>query len=342
MSVERPSLCSQWMASINTNMDCNVFEQWPSQSNFLNRVLKENRLAHAYAFSGVDQLGKEVMVEFLLQSLILTDEGNQENEASQQIRRRIADKQFPDVYYLQAEGQYIKVDQIRNLKEWLATSPVEADFKMAVIEQAELMNTSAANALLTFLEEPSENVYLILLCSDLDKLLPTIQSRVQEINFPRRDHSETLVLGQDKVEPAHQVILQALPYEISQEILSEYQSTDFQKWVDTFQQFYQGLLIKDPMVVVQVQVRLKPYLSVKQSLQGLEYLWLLNYSLLNQDYQAKGTFSPYFIQQIYRAGHYQPKDLLHLDQNLLMCKQKILANVSPQLAYEQLAIRSCR
>ncbi|WP_282919547.1 hypothetical protein [Ignavigranum ruoffiae] len=336
-------MCYRLMVSINTNMDASIQQTWPEQVRFMERVLTENRLAHAYAFTGLDQAGKEALIEMILQTLVAEDMNQVSPENIQQTYQRIADKQFPDVYYLKPEGQSLKVDQIRHLKEWLATSPVEANFKMAVIEQADLMNTSAANALLTFLEEPTANVYLILLCPDINKLLPTIQSRVQELNFPRQRMAQHMLLADDQeILTSHQEVLQALPYEISQDILTDYQAETFGKWLEAYNQFYQRLIAKDSLAMVQVQLQLKPFLSVKQSLQGLEYLWLLNYSLLKQDYAATETFSPYFIQQIHQSAQYQVEDVLKLNQYLLNCKQKILANVSPQLAFEQLAIRTIR
>ncbi len=123
---------------------------------------KCERIAHAYLFWGGEFDEKLKLVERLKDLLKIDD--------------------F-DVIRIRPEKEEISINQIRNAKKQLSLSPFSGIYKLAVIEGAEKMNGSAANALLKLLEEPKENTILILI-SEMPDLLPkTIISRVQEVRF---------------------------------------------------------------------------------------------------------------------------------------------------------------
>jgi DNA polymerase-3 subunit delta' len=77
----------------------------------------------------------------------------------------------------------ITVDQIRRLGQWFALTPQFGGAQVALVEPADLMNTSAGNALLKTLEEPSPGRYLILVSSRPGRLPATIRSRCQRLEF---------------------------------------------------------------------------------------------------------------------------------------------------------------
>ena len=308
------------------------------QAYFEDLVLA-NKLSHAYAFTGVNDSLKYEIVTVIIQALVCKD--IQDKDLAQQARLRVTNNHYTDILYLKPDGQAIKVDQIRELKEWLATSPVEGDFKLTVIQEAEAMNPSAANALLTFLEEPVDDVYILLLTPDISKLLPTIQSRVQEVTFPRTSLSfEAGIDSEIEIDPRHRHILNALPLEISRRWLDDYQLEEFQAWINQLNYFYKSLAFQDAMAFVMIQTHLKPFLSVRLGLDSLEYLWLLNYSMIKDRYLVKGesTIESFYIEELAKEQTVDQRHLLALDQIFLECKQRILANVSPQLAFEQLVI----
>ncbi len=89
----------------------------------------------------------------------------------------------PDVFFIAPENGEIKVDVIRDLQESLSYKSFEGQWKIVIIDEAETLNQSAANAFLKTLEEPSEQSVLILI-SSMPGLIPkTILSRCQRINF---------------------------------------------------------------------------------------------------------------------------------------------------------------
>ncbi|BDM64684.1 DNA polymerase III subunit delta' [Shewanella sp. NFH-SH190041] len=93
----------------------------------------------------------------------------------------------PDCYPVRADGNQIKVDQIRELCQKLTATAQQGGRRIAVIYECERMNTAAANALLKTLEEPGKETLLILQSQTPGRLLPTISSRCQRLKFVAPD-----------------------------------------------------------------------------------------------------------------------------------------------------------
>ncbi|HBH60326.1 MAG TPA: DNA polymerase III subunit delta' [Nitrospiraceae bacterium] len=99
--------------------------------------------------------------------------------------KKIERGNHPDVFLIGPEGDggQITVQAIRQLEESLSYKPFEGRWKIAIVDEADRLNQSAANAFLQTLEEPSAQSMLILISSRPDLLLPTIRSRCQRISF---------------------------------------------------------------------------------------------------------------------------------------------------------------
>ena len=83
----------------------------------------------------------------------------------------------PDFICIMPEKTEIRVDQIRALRDFVYIRPAISNKKVVIIQNAETMNLYAQNALLKVLEEPPTDTFLILVCNNLRKVLPTIKSR---------------------------------------------------------------------------------------------------------------------------------------------------------------------
>lgn len=134
----------------------------------------ENTLRHAYLFTGVDALNFAV---WLSQKIICGC-----NNTGCITCNRIVNSNHPDVFMIEPDGQYIKVDQIRELLNQGSLKSYEGNGQVFIIRQAEKMNPQAANALLKFLEEPKPNVNILMTSNNKELLLETIISRVQTFN----------------------------------------------------------------------------------------------------------------------------------------------------------------
>ena len=71
--------------------------------------VQEGHLAHAYLLTGGDMTSKRAVMTALAQDYFGTDSAGDPRT----IRQRIADNQYADIYYLEAQGQTLKVDQVR-------------------------------------------------------------------------------------------------------------------------------------------------------------------------------------------------------------------------------------
>jgi DNA polymerase-3 subunit delta' len=89
-------------------------------------------------------------------------------------------------------GGIIKIDQIRNLVEDVAQTSNLSDYQVVIINKAEDLNRSAANALLKNLEEPSGRVLFLLLSEQPQTVTATIRSRCQILQFPHPTKSQAL------------------------------------------------------------------------------------------------------------------------------------------------------
>lgn len=164
-------------------------EQW----QYLHKRMFNNSLPHALLLTGQAGMGKQHFA-LCLAKAVLCLKPDVKGEACQQCKSCLlfAVNNHPDFSFMQpAEiGKPIKIDQIRGLIQTLIATTQLAKFKVAIIQQAEAMNTSAANALLKTLEEPEGQSLIILITSNPGTLAATIRSRCQRVNFfPALNHS---------------------------------------------------------------------------------------------------------------------------------------------------------
>lgn len=148
----------------------------------LQKAILTDHLPHAYLFHGSDGVGKKFTALTLAKVLNCEQEG--EDCCDQCLScRKIDDSNHPDVSVVGPDGQFIKIDTIRQLQRSLNYRPYEGKRRVCVLDAADRMKTESANALLKTLEEPPPDTLLILLTPETDLLLPTIVSRCQQVRF---------------------------------------------------------------------------------------------------------------------------------------------------------------
>jgi DNA polymerase-3 subunit delta' len=162
---------------------------------YLKRVMAEGKLAHAYLFVGIRGTGKTATAIALTQALNCLESVNQEACGRCPVCRQIMGGNFPDIVFVQPEGQATKIGQIRDLNRMLSFKPLSGRWRVIIIQQARTMTEEAANAFLKILEEPPEGNILILNVTEPRDLMPTIVSRCQKVFFkpiPERAIAEWL------------------------------------------------------------------------------------------------------------------------------------------------------
>lgn len=90
------------------------------------------------------------------------------------------------------KSEQIRINQIRALDDFLGIGTHRQGARIILIQPAEAMNQATANALLKMLEEPSSNTLFILITNNKRRLLPTILSRCQTLNFPKPTASQAI------------------------------------------------------------------------------------------------------------------------------------------------------
>lgn len=150
----------------------------------LQTFLQNATLPHALIFSGISGIGKRTVAKILAMALNCQTSGDKTNPCGQcPVCRQILAGSHPDVIMTEPQGNYIRIDQIRDLLHVLAMKPCQADQRVVIIADAQAMNKEAANALLKVLEEPPANTTIILTVLQRSDLLPTIVSRCRHIRF---------------------------------------------------------------------------------------------------------------------------------------------------------------
>lgn len=189
----------------------------------LKQAVVKNRIAPAYLFAGADGVGRSLAARCFIELLF---SNQSDNSASGTTTKRLQQGNHPDVLWVQPTYQHqgqrytpkeaaekgikrkappvIRLEQIREITAFLSRPPMLAPRSAVVIEQAETMAESAANALLKTLEEPGKAT-LILMAPSVDAVLPTIVSRCQRIPFHRLGAS---AMTEVLTKTGHQEILQ--------------------------------------------------------------------------------------------------------------------------------------
>ncbi len=157
----------------------------------LKRAIQSERIGQAYLFSGPEGIGKR-LVALSFAKALNCEEGGGDFCGSCRSCRKIEEGNHPDVLSIAPQGRFIRIDQTRDLQGFLRLRPVEARWKVAIIDGAERMNTYAANSLLKTLEEPSSRRVIILVAGRGGVIPPTLVSRCQKVRFSPLKEGEVL------------------------------------------------------------------------------------------------------------------------------------------------------
>lgn len=164
----------------------------------IRKSLRDSRLSQTYLFVGPEGVGKRLTAISFVQALNCKDEP-MEGCGKCDICNAIDKLSFPDLFYLQPDGQWYKIQQIRELRKEAYLKPYVSKWKVFILDEAHQLRSESANALLKILEEPPEYTIFILIAYRPELLLPTIISRSQVVNFSYLNYDEIEHIIKDRV-----------------------------------------------------------------------------------------------------------------------------------------------
>ncbi|HBK97066.1 MAG TPA: DNA polymerase III subunit delta' [Microcoleaceae bacterium UBA10368] len=170
----------------------------------LTQAVSGNRIAPGYLFVGSNGIGKSLAAQYFIELLFSAHLAEPRLIAS--VQNRVQQRNHPDLLWVEPtymnQGKrlsikeaesvglkrksppQIRLEQVREIGDFLSRPPLEAARSIVVLSQAETMGEGAANGLLKTLEEPGKAA-LILIAPTVESLLPTLISRCQKIQFNR-------------------------------------------------------------------------------------------------------------------------------------------------------------
>lgn len=155
----------------------------------LQKSLKNNKLVQAYLFSSNDiDFIYNYAKDFAKDIISLSD--NSEYELNN-IYKRIDKEEYTELKIIRPDGNFIKKSQLIELQNNSVNKPVEGNKIIYIIKNCEKLNSSSANCILKFLEEPEDDIIAILLTDNINMVLPTIKSRCQVLNFKNLTDNKT-------------------------------------------------------------------------------------------------------------------------------------------------------
>lgn len=315
----------------------------PWQAHLWAQFSERRQHAHAYLLHGPAGIGKRQLAELLRARLLC--QSPQAGFACGQCKGclLLAAGTHPDTFTLEPEeaDKAIKVDQVRELVDFVVQTAQLGGRKVILLEPAEAMNINAANALLKSLEEPSGDTVLLLISHQPSRLLPTIKSRCVQQACPLPSEAQSLAwLAQS---------LPSLSGEEHRELLALAAGSPLA--AQRLQE--QGVREARALVVDGVKKLLKQQASASQLAEGwnaisliLLFDWFSQWAHLLLRYQLSGDEQALGLPDMQKVLQYlgdksSQAKVLDLQQWLLEQRQKVLnkANLNRVLLLEALLVR---
>jgi DNA polymerase III subunit gamma/tau len=150
----------------------------------LKNAIKNNRIAHAYLFTGPRGIGKTTTARILAKTLNCLNPQDFEPCDNCEMCKSITNNQSMDI--IEIDGASNRgIDEIRTLRDSVRYTPTKGKYKIYIIDEVHMLTKESFNAFLKTLEEPPPHIIFIFATTDIHKVPLTIISRCQRFDFRR-------------------------------------------------------------------------------------------------------------------------------------------------------------
>ena len=155
----------------------------------LKNVIKNDKLSHAYLFTGPRGTGKTSSAKLFAKAINCLN--NKDGDACNECEncKSFNNNSNPDIIEIDAASNN-GVDEIREIKNKVSLVPSMSKYKVYIIDEVHMLSIGAFNALLKTLEEPPEYIIFILATTEPQKIPATIISRCQRFDFKSISHDK--------------------------------------------------------------------------------------------------------------------------------------------------------
>lgn len=304
----------------------------------LQNAIAYKHVSHCYMISGAEGLGKRTIAKAFAKNI--------QCECEEEVRRpcgkcasciQVEHENHPDVVYVKHEKPTVfSVDDIREgLNRHIVIKPYKSEKKIYILEDGELLNVSAQNAMLKTIEEPPEYAVVLILTNNKEAFLPTIRSRCVEFSLqPVRDQDVLNCLKKRgfSAETEEETILRFARGNIGRAI-AFFEDEECQKLMTSVQEVLYRLPDADNGGIRQIVEQLSVYKDRMELVIEQIRLWYRDVFLCKTGYPPKheGVSAEYIKEQSKRYAYEEMPRILKEIENF---QNRLKVNVNLELSME--------
>ena len=196
----------------------------------IDNCIKNNKISHAFLIETKGYDKKDELIVSFIKTLFKLYSNDEE---FLNISNLIDNNTFSDLMIIEADGAFIKKEQVLDIKENFKTTSIENRPRIYWIKDADKLNKYAANSLLKFLEEPEGNIIAILDTDNRYRVIETIRSRCQIYGLINNKHEDNEVdsIIVDIISTLEKKGVESITY-LSMTLENDLRNRDF--WINTF------------------------------------------------------------------------------------------------------------
>lgn len=157
----------------------------------ISNAIKNNKLSHAYLFETNGYKNKREFLVSVAKAILCPNHHISKSDSiGCRVCENIEKNIYPELKIIDPDGMWIKKEQLIDLQDSFKTKGLESSKRVYIINDVECLNTSSANSILKFIEEPEEGIIAILATDNIHRLLDTIISRCQIVTLAKSNYDK--------------------------------------------------------------------------------------------------------------------------------------------------------